>query len=83
MRLGIAELAILMVFGIPLAAIIGTLVLGALKILKGDPAQRNKRQAADETKMIQAIYSELSKMEDRIEALETVLIDRERKEGQE
>lgn len=75
-------LAILMVFGLPLAAIIGTFVLGALKILRGDPAQRNKQHAADETRMIQAIYHQLSKMEDRIEALETILLDRERKEGE-
>ncbi len=84
MGLGLPELTILLVFGIPLAAIIGCFMLGALKILKGDAGQRSRAQDAEETKMVQAIYHQLSQMEDRIEALEALLIDRidrKRKEG--
>lgn len=78
--LSVATLCILLAFVMALVLI--GFVLGALKILKGDPARRNKEQAAEETRMIQAIYHQLSKMEDRIEALETILLDRERKEGE-
>jgi len=80
-KLGLAEMTILLAFGIPLTAIIGSLMLGALRILKGSPGKRSKEQEAEETRMVQAIYHQLSQMEDRIEALETLLIDRERKEG--
>lgn|GEM_PF-562299 len=76
---GPAELIILMIFGIPLAAVIGGCVISALKIVKGDPTQRD-RQARDlETRLIQEIHHGLSRMEERVEALETLLLDREKK----
>jgi phage shock protein B len=80
--LDIATLTILLVFGIPIVAIIGGLALEALKILKGSPGGRTGQQSADETRMIQTIYNELSRMEERVEALETILLERERKAGE-
>lgn len=79
--LSIPVLCVLLAFAMALV-LVGGFALGVLKILKGDPAHRNKQHAADDTRMIQAIYHQLSKMEDRIEALETILVDRERKEGE-
>jgi phage shock protein B len=78
---GVPELAIVMVFAIPLTAILGGFFIEALKVLRGD---RSTKQAAEssreETEMIQAIYRGLADMEKRIEALETLLLDSRREE---
>lgn len=78
----VATLAVLMVFAIPIVAIVGSLAIQALKILRGSPGDRTGQQSADETRMIQTIYNELSRMEERVEALETILLERERKAGE-
>ena len=66
--------------GIVLAlAIIGSTILMAIKIIKGGLSPSGQKSQADETKMIQEIYDGLSRMEERVEALETILLDRERK----
>jgi len=75
------QLAVIMVFAIPLAAIIGGLAIEALKIVKGSPKGADSPAGTEETRMIQAIYNQLSRMEQRIEALETILLDRDRKDG--
>ena len=72
-------LAILLVFGIPIIAIIGGVLLSALKILKGDGKRRSNSNDAEEARMIQDIYHGLVKMEQRVESLETLLLDRQRK----
>ena len=79
MAMNVGALAIIMVFGIPLAAIIGSFVIAGLKILKGDSSQRDRQLRAQETGLIQEIHQGLSRMEERVEALETILLDRERK----
>jgi len=66
---------------IALAVICGT-ILVAIRIIKGDGLRRGQEQEADEAKMIQEIYQGLSRMEERLEALETILMDRA-KEDQE
>ena len=78
----IGTLTVLLVFGIPLAAIIGSFLIQALRVIKGEPGRRGRASFDEESRMIQAIYQQLSQMEDRIEALETLLLDRERKEGE-
>jgi phage shock protein B len=75
--LGIIELLII---GI-LVAIFGSIFLAALKILNGQSGGAKGDQQADETRLIQDIYHGLQKMEERIEALETLLLDRERASG--
>jgi len=72
-------LAILLVFGIPIIAIIGGVLLSALKILKGESGRKAKTNDAEEARMIQDIYHGLVKMEQRVESLETLLLDRQRK----
>lgn len=63
---------------IPIVAILGGVFLAALKILKGGPATGSREDQAQETRMMQDIYHGLQKMEDRIQALETILLDLER-----
>ena len=67
--------------GIVLAlAIIGSTILMAIKVLKGDMSQKSQQNQTDEAKMIQEIYQGLSQMEERVEALETIILDHERKD---
>jgi phage shock protein B len=44
--------------------------------LKGKTSRKDQ---ADDSKIIQEIYQGLSHMEERLEALETILLDREKK----
>lgn len=74
-------LAILMVFGVALVAVIGRIIIAALKVFKGDGSGRSRDQDMEETRMIQDMYQGFRKMEQRIEALETILLERERKEA--
>jgi len=78
MALGVAELGVLMVFGIPLAAIVGWFLLSALKILKGGKSQ-GRGWSQDETRIMQEIYQSLQSMERRIDALETIILDRSKR----
>jgi len=71
----------ILVFMIPIVAILGGVFLGALKILKGNSAGGRGESRAEETGLIQDIHHGLQKMEERIEALETILLDVERSRG--
>ena len=77
---GILILAI--VFGsiILCLAIIGSTILMAIKILKGGVSRKNQGIQAEEAKKIQEMYQGLSRMEGRVESLETIILDHERKE---
>lgn len=71
---------------IPLVAVIGIVVVGivfllALWILKGGSRRPDRELQAEETRLIQDIYHGLLKMEERVEALETLLLERDRKSG--
>jgi len=67
--------------GIILAlAIIGSTVLMAIKILKGGLSRKGQGLQAEEARMIQEMYQGLSRMQERVEALETIILDRERKD---
>ena len=70
------------IFGgsILILAIIGSTILMAIKIIKGGVSRKGQDIQTDEAKKIQEIYQGLSRMEDRIEALETIILDRERKD---
>ena len=61
-------------------AIIGSTILMAIKILKGGFSRKSQQSQADEARMIQEIYHGLSRMEERVESLETIILDRERKD---
>ena len=76
-----AKLAIIMVFAIPLAAIIGGILLAIIKVLKGGSSRANRELQAEETKLMQDIHQGLTKMDERVEALETLLIERDKKDA--
>ena len=59
-------------------AIIPGAILLAIKFLRGGQSAGDQ---AEEAKMIQEIYSGLSRMEERVEALETILLDQEKRKG--
>ncbi len=70
-------LVVAIVFGgiILALAIIGSTILMAIKILKGGFSRKGQKLEADQARMIQEIYQGLSRMEERVEALETIILD--------
>jgi phage shock protein B len=74
-------LAILLIFGTPFVAVVGGLCLNGLKIVKGTASGQSQRFSTEETKLMQELYQGLARMEERVEALETLLLNRERKES--
>jgi phage shock protein B len=72
---------VLLIFGTPFVAVVGGIMLAGLKILKGSASRQSQQRQAEEAKLMQELYQGLSRMEERVEALETILLDRKRKEG--
>lgn len=63
-------------------ATVGLIVIGIIRAAKTGGISKKDRKARDEeTRMIQDIYHGLSKMEERVEALETILIERKKRTG--
>jgi phage shock protein B len=69
-------LALLLLVALPVLVVAG-LALALLRALMGS----GRSGTEDETRMIQETYSGLARLEERIEALETLILDKERKEG--
>ncbi|MCW8800479.1 MAG: phage shock protein B [Desulfobacter sp.] len=71
-------IAIITIGGSILALVIlGIIIIGIIRAAKtGGLSKIEKDSRAEETRMIQDIYNALPKMEERIEALETILIER-------
>jgi phage shock protein B len=70
-----------MMMAVLLAAVVGTvLLILALKAISRDGSPAGREQAAEETRLIQDMHQQLVRMEERVEALETILLERERKE---
>ncbi len=61
-------------------AIVGSTILMAIRMLRGDASRKGQRLQATEAKTIQEIYQGLERMEKRVEALETILLDRSGKD---
>ncbi len=77
---GTLFLAIIFGGSVLVLAIIGSTILMAIKILKGGVSRKGQKFQAQEARTIQEIYQGLSRMEERVEALETLILDRERKD---
>jgi phage shock protein B len=75
------SLALLLIFGPIFAAVVGGVFIKALKIWKGITPEQSQRLQAEEARLMQELYQGLSRMEERVEALETLLLDRKRKDG--
>ncbi len=71
-------------FGIALLGfvIIGGSLLIIVRILRGGVSRKEQYLLGEEAKMIQNLYSGLSRMESRVEALEKILVEKENKEDQ-
>jgi len=76
---GLTVLAIAFGGSVLLLAIIASTILMALKILKGGISRKGREHDSEEARMIQEIYQGLSRMEERVDALETIILDRKRK----
>jgi phage shock protein B len=63
---------------IPVAVIMGVLLLGG-RVLSGLFSRSKREESADEARMVQEMYQTLSRLEDRVEVLETLLLDAERR----
>jgi phage shock protein B len=75
-------LILAVIFGgtiLALAVIGGTILMG-VKIIKGGFSRHSQQSQAQEARMIQEIYQGLSRMEERVEALETIILEQTRKE---
>ncbi len=79
MTLSPGMLAILMVFGIPIVAILCASLVQLARILQAGSGRVRRDQSEDETRLVQHIYEQLQRMEQRIEALETIVVDTDRK----
>ncbi|WP_163337212.1 phage-shock protein [Desulfopila sp. IMCC35008] len=70
-------LVVALIFGsiLTFAALICGTILALAKMRQSGLSKGTKNSRTDEAKIIQEIYQGLSKMEQRIEALETILMD--------
>lgn len=66
-------------FGVIALIIIAGFLLSAIKILKGGGSGKPAAQNAQEARLMQDIYQGLEKLERRIDALETIMLDREKR----
>lgn len=78
--MNVGALAIMMVFGIPIIFMLGIFSIVILNILMGRKKERAQELNGEETRLIQEIHNGLSKLEKRIETLETIILDRTRKD---
>ena len=61
-----------------LLATMGLIIIGIIRSAKtGGISKKDRETHAEETKMIQDIFNSLSKMEERVETLETILMERQ------
>jgi len=77
-----AALVLSIIFGgsVLILAIVGSTFLLAIKIIKGGLSKSDQKTHSEEARMIQEIYQGLARMEDRVESLETLILDQERKD---
>jgi len=69
--------AITFTIGLPIICIT---VLIAMRLRRGGMRERDRAQWNEETRIMQELHDGVSKMEARIETLETILMERYRKE---
>ena len=68
----------IMVLAVPLVTIVCiTIIVGISTWRRGGGARHDRRRAAEEAALIQDIYRGLQRMEERVEALETILIEQD------
>ncbi|MBC8394205.1 MAG: phage-shock protein [Deltaproteobacteria bacterium] len=77
-----AALILSIIFGgsVLILTIIGSTILIAIKVFRGGVSRSGQKLQSDEARMIQEIYQGLSRMEERVETLETLILDQDRKD---
>lgn len=60
-------------------AVIGATLLMAIRILKGGVSRKDREWSSQEARMVQEIYQGLNNLEERVESLETILMDRDQR----
>ena len=65
--------ALTLIFGLPM-------ILIAMGLRRGGKREKDRAQWNEETRIMQELHDDVSRMEARIEALETILMERYRKE---
>jgi phage shock protein B len=73
-------LAVALIFGFPFLIVAGFFLVWALKIITGGAGRNAAQLREEETKLIQELHQGLLRMEQRIDSLETILLDTSRKE---
>ncbi len=68
-------------FVLSLALICGTILM-AVRIRHNGVSPKDRKYQTDEAKMIQQIYNGLSGMEKRVETLETILMEQQKRDNQ-
>lgn len=72
-----AVLATILGFALLVLALLGGIGVAILKVIKGKSGGRDQEAQAEEAKLMQELHQGLSRMEKRIEALETILLERQ------
>ena len=78
------DLTMVIIMGTSLIGLIalGVFVLIGMRIAKGSRSSKGQMPQDDDVRMIQEIYQGLARMEQRVESLETILVDREKESRQ-
>ena len=76
-----AELFIIFTFVLAITALSGGILIGIIKVLKGNSGKKGQEKQTEQARIIQELYHGLRSMEKRIESLETILLDKHRKDG--
>ena len=63
--------------------VLGATILLGIRLIKGGVSRKHRQQDTDDTRTIQIIYRELSRIDERVGALETILMDRGKGAGHE
>lgn len=77
---GFCFLGFMFAGGLVFLAIVCGAILMIIRMVKGGLSPDEKDEKSEETRMIQEIYQGLYQMEERVDALETILMDRQKKE---
>ena len=76
---GIVVVPLVFMFILVAIALSGFILVSIIKALRGNSSGKKKEGNMEETRLMQEIYRGLRKMEERVESLETIIMDKKRK----
>lgn len=80
MMKGFCLLGFIFIGGLLLLAVVCGVIVMIIRMIRGGSSSGGTIDQSEETRMIQEIYQGLSRMEQRVDALETILLERQKKE---